>query len=100
MPVFFLVSGIPLALKLVPPNRFYGYRTATSFASLAAWYQINWATGVALIGAGVVGEIAALLLAQGIFDLKPETRYLTGVLLTTLASIAFLIPVVIYSDKF
>jgi SdpI/YfhL protein family len=99
LPAFAFLAGIPLALRLVPPNRFYGYRTATSFASLEAWYELNWATGVALIAAGIVGAIAVLLLAQGIFSLKPEARYLTGVLVT-LALIAFLIPVVIYSNKF
>jgi hypothetical protein len=100
LPVSLLFSGIPLALRLVPPNRFYGYRTATTFASLGAWYQLNWATGIALIAAGIVGGIAVLALALGLFGLKPEARYLTGILVTSLALLACLIPVVIYSDKF
>src|SRR5215469_5031643 len=100
MPGLLLVTGVPLALRLVPPNRFYGYRTPTSFASLDAWYQLNWATGWAMIAAGIAGGIAALALALGLFDLKPEARYLIGILVTALASLAFLIPVVIYSNKF
>ncbi len=44
LPALTLVLGIPLALKLVPPNRVYGYRTATTFASPEAWYQVNFAT--------------------------------------------------------
>ena len=100
LPAFLLVTGIPLVLRLVPPNRFYGYRTATSFASLEAWYQLNWATGIALIAAGVVGGIVVLALTLGIFSLKPEARYLTGILVTTVAVLAFLIPVVIYSNRF
>ena len=100
LPVFLLVSGIPLALRLVPPNRFYGYRTATSFGSPQAWYALNWATGLALIAAGIVGAVTVLLLVQGVVALKPEARYLTGILVTTVAVLAFLIPVVIYSNKF
>jgi len=100
IPTFLIITGIPLALRLVPPNRFYGYRTATSFASPEAWYQLNWATGLALIAAGIVGGIVVLALSLGLFGLKPEARYLTGVMVTTLALLAFLIPVVIYSNKF
>jgi hypothetical protein len=36
LPALLLVSGIPLALKLVPPNRFYGFRTSTTFSSSPA----------------------------------------------------------------
>ena len=64
LPALLLVLGIPLALKLVPPNRFYGYRTSTTFSSLEAWYQINFATGLALIAAAIVGGLSVLLLSE------------------------------------
>jgi hypothetical protein len=99
-PILTFLLGLPLALKLVPPNRFYGYRTATTFASLDAWYQINFATGLALMAAGAVAGTLVLLLSQGLFALKPEARYLVGVMLTALIMLAALIPVVIYSNKF
>jgi SdpI/YfhL protein family len=100
LPAVTFVLGVPLALKLVPPNRFYGYRTATTFASLDAWYQINFATGLALVAAGIVAGILVLLLSQGLFGLKPEVRYLVGVMLTALIMMAALIPVAIFSNKF
>ena len=100
LPALLLVSGIPLALKLVPPNRFYGFRTSTTFSSLDAWYQINFATGLALIAAGLVGLLSVLLLSRGIITLKPELRYVMGLLLTGIVTLLFLIPVVIYSNRF
>jgi hypothetical protein len=92
--------GVPLALKLVPPNRFYGFRTSTTFSSLEAWYQINFATGLGMMAAGIVGALFVLLLSFGMISLKPEPRYIIGILLTALATLAFLIPVVIYSNRF
>jgi uncharacterized membrane protein len=98
-PILILLSGLPLTLRLVPPNRFYGYRTATTFSSLDAWYQINFVTGVALIAAGIVGGIAVPLLDQGIVVLKPESRYMIGIMITAVATLSFLIGAVIYADR-
>jgi uncharacterized membrane protein len=100
LPALILVLGIPLALKLVPPNGFYGYRTATSFASPEAWYQTNFATGLALIAAGVVSGIRVLLLGQGVIAPKPEPRFIVGLLATGLITLLFLIAVAIYASKF
>jgi len=100
LPILVLLSGVPLTLRLVPPNRFYGYRTATTFSSLDAWYQINFATGLAMIAAGIVGGIAVLLLDQGIIVLKPESRDMIGIMITALAMLLFLIVVVLYADRF
>jgi hypothetical protein len=84
----------------VPPNRFYGFRTATTFASAGAWYQLNRATGLALIGAGLISGFLVLLLDQGVFALKPEPRYLIGILLNGIILLLSLIPVVLYSSRF
>jgi uncharacterized membrane protein len=100
LPALLLVTGIPLALGIVPPNPFYGFRTSTTFSSDEVWYQVNRATGLALIAAGIAGGVCVLLLGWGAFALRPEARYLTGILLTALFTILFLIPVVVYSDRF
>jgi SdpI/YfhL protein family len=100
LPVLIFASGIPLALKWVPPNGLYSFRTATTFASLDAWYRINAATGLALAAAGIVAGIVVLLLHQGLFALKPELRYTAGVTATGVIVLGFLIPVVIYANKF
>ena len=97
MPALIFVLGIPLILRLVPPNRFYGFRTPTTYSSADAWYQINFATGIALVAAGVAAGLLVLLLSQ--FALKPEVRYGLGVLFTGIITLMFLVPVVIYSSK-
>jgi hypothetical protein len=99
LPALTFALGIPLILRLVPPNRFYGFRTATSYSSADAWYQINFATGLALVAAGAVAALLVWFLSHGLFTLKPEVRYLVGILLTAIITLAFLVPVVIYSNK-
>ena len=98
-PALTFALGIPLILRLVPPNRFYGFRTATSYSSPDAWYQINFATGLALVAAGVVAGLLILFLSQGPFTLKSEVRYLVGILFTAIITLTFLVPVVIYSNR-
>jgi hypothetical protein len=60
--------------------------------------QINFATGLAFIAAGVVGGLSVLLLSQGIIALKPEPHCIMGLLITLIVMLLFLIPVVIYSN--
>jgi hypothetical protein len=100
LPALIFVAGLPLALRWVAPNRLYGFRTATTFSSLDAWYQINFATGVALIAAGILSGVVVVLLDHGVVVLKPEARYLAGILLTGLLLLTSLIPVVLYSERF
>jgi hypothetical protein len=100
LPALMFVLGIPLALKSVPPNRFYGFRTSATFSSLEVWYKVNFATGLALIAAGIVAGSVILLLSHGAITLKPEPRYITGILLTAIVTLLFLLPVVIYSSRF
>ena len=98
-PTLTFALGIPLILRVVPPNRFYGFRTTTSYSSADAWYQINFATGLALVAAGVVAGLLILFLSQGPFTLKSEVRYLVGILFTAIITLTFLVPVVIYSNR-
>jgi uncharacterized membrane protein len=100
LPALTLALGIPLALRWVPPNRFYGYRTATTFSSVEAWYQVNRATGLALIAAGLISGILVLFLDQGAIALKPEPRYIMGILLSGILLLVSLVPVVLYSSRF
>ena len=59
--LLFFVS-IPLALRKVPMNRYYGFRTAAAFKSEQDWYDINAYAGkqmafwsLLLIAAGIAG---------------------------------------------
>jgi hypothetical protein len=100
LPILTLALGVPLALRWVPPNPLYGFRTATAFSSQEAWYDVNQATGIALLAAGIVGGLVVMLLTYQAFGLKAEPRYLIGITATGAAILLSLIPVVIYSNKF
>ena len=61
--------SIPLIKGLIPPNYFYGFRTAKSLSSPKIWYEINHLSGVDLSLAGtfiVVSSMAMLLFGQRI----------------------------------
>jgi hypothetical protein len=100
LPAVTFILGLPLAFRSVPPNRFYGFRASTTILSLDAWYQINFATDVALVAAGVLSGVAVVLLAYDVIALKSEARYLTGILVMGLLLFASLIRVALYSNRF
>jgi hypothetical protein len=100
LPPIIFILGLPLAFRWVPLNRLYGFRTSTTFSSLDSWYQINFATGLALVAAGVLSGVAVVLLDYDVIALKPEARYIAGILITGLLLLASLIPVVLYSNRF
>jgi hypothetical protein len=100
LPAVTFLVGLPLALKRAPPNRFYGFRTRTTFSSIEAWYQINFATGLALMAAGILGGMLVLLLGYGVIPLKPETRDLVGIIMTAALTMLLLVPVAFYANKF
>lgn len=59
--VLFVVLGIPMATGRVPPNRWYGFRTARTLASERVWYAANRLQGIDLCVAGAVSTVAAIL---------------------------------------
>jgi len=64
---FFLISlvhigiAIPLILRKIPPNQFYGWRTPKAFKSKEIWYQINWYFGRDFFATGLVMFILNLV---------------------------------------
>ncbi len=46
--------GMPLALRLIPPNRLGGFRVARTLRDPHAWYEVNRVLGLWLIAAGVL----------------------------------------------
>jgi SdpI/YhfL family protein len=46
LPGLAVVFGIPMALGLIPPNRFYGYRARTTLSSVHVWYRANCVFGL------------------------------------------------------
>src|SRR3954462_7822100 len=52
--VVIFISSIPLALGMVPRNRFYGFRTRRTLTDDATWLRVNRFAGVAIMIASVI----------------------------------------------
>ena len=52
--VVFIALGLPLLFAQVPPNGWYGFRTAQSLSSETEWYRANQLTGIYLSAAGAI----------------------------------------------
>ena len=76
--VLLILFAVPLWMRMVPPNRFFGVRTRATLGDEQRWYTVNASTGFDLFVAGVV-------LLAGIFVLErvgatwpPEFRNLAA----------------------
>ena len=56
--------SIPLILQVVPPNRWYGIRTAKTLSDRALWFRANRFAGWAFLGAAMA--------SAAIFIVAPE----------------------------
>ena len=54
------LTSLPLALRLVPPNPYYGFRTRFTLSNRAVWYDANALVGRGLLAGAAVS--AAILL--------------------------------------
>jgi len=67
--MLFVALSIPLIQERVPPNAFYGFRTAKTLSDPKIWYEINRLSGIDLLIAGAlisIGSVAMLFLGQGL----------------------------------
>ena len=67
--VLFIALSVPLIQERVPPNSFYGFRTAKSLSDPKVWYVINRISGIDLLIAGTLislGSAAMLFLGRGL----------------------------------
>ncbi len=55
-------ASVPLILKLVPPNRGYGFRTRRTLGDRDLWYRANRFAGLALFTASAIS--AAIFLSN------------------------------------
>lgn len=60
-----MVLGLPLALKKVPMNSVYGFRTQKTMSSPEIWYEANRQSGFNLIVAGGLTILAWGVLRMG-----------------------------------
>jgi uncharacterized membrane protein len=61
LPLLTVSLSVPLILRKVPPNPFYGLRTKATFSSHCVWYAANRIAGIWLAIAGIVWLGAGLL---------------------------------------
>ena len=73
------VAGVPLILKLIPPNDIYGVRTERALSRAEIWYEVNRFAGWALVIAA--GFTALLLMIWSGTMLKPAYRQILALLL-------------------
>ena len=52
--LMFVGLSIPLILERVPPNRYYGFRTAKTLSNPTTWYEVNRVSGTDLLVAGAL----------------------------------------------
>ena len=52
--ILLVLLAIPLWMRRVPPNRFYGVRTRATLSDETRWYEVNARSGFDLFVAGVV----------------------------------------------
>lgn len=64
LPLAFALIGLPLALGAVPPNGFYGVRTASTLASEATWYAANFRAGLVALLLGIPATVLNLWIAR------------------------------------
>jgi uncharacterized membrane protein len=72
-------AGVPLILKLIPPNPIYGVRTERALSRSDIWYEVNRFGGWALVAAA--GFTALLLMFWSGTMLKPAWRQVLALLL-------------------
>ncbi len=81
IPALMIVVGIPLILRLIPPNPLYGFRTEKAFSSPDIWYRLNRATGLVLVLSGLLAVALNLWVLHQLPDGQPRAL-LVGRLLT------------------
>lgn len=68
-----IAVSIPLVLKKIPPNQWYGFRVPKTFSSDHIWYEANRIAGIDLclaggvvVGASIVLNFMAPIIGQGL----------------------------------
>ena len=89
--LLFVGLSIPLMQSRIPPNRFYGFRTAKTLRDPKIWYEANRIQGHDLFLAGAlitISSIAMLLIAQD-WKLEHVTFTLLLILIFSLVGVAW-----------
>jgi hypothetical protein len=64
IPLITILIALPLVLKKVPPNLWYGFRTRRTLSDPDIWYRANYLGGLGLLYAGVASLAVNLALSM------------------------------------
>ena len=76
--VLLILLAVPLWMRMVPPNRFYGVRTRTTLGDEQRWYAVNASAGLDLFISGIVLLAGILALEHFGATWPPELRNLAA----------------------
>ena len=79
------LAGIPLIVKLVPPNDIFGVRTQRTRSHKEVWYEVNQFAGYAMVAVAVC-MVAALTLWSNTLLRSVWLQFATFLLLIGLAA--------------
>ena len=60
--ILFIVLSVPVILKMVKPNPWYGFRTPKTLSNEGVWYRANYVFGWDLAGAGAIIILAGFMM--------------------------------------
>ena len=83
--VLLIALAIPLWMRRIPPNRFYGVRTRATLADEALWYDVNERCGQDLLAAGVLFLVAIVVIDVIGARWAPELRTLASAMILIVA---------------
>ena len=70
--LLFVGLSIPLIRQRVPPNPYYGFRTAKTLSDPEIWYEVNRISGHDLFLAGALITLTSLVMAVVARGWRPE----------------------------
>lgn len=74
-----VAATVPLLLRVVPPNRFFGFRLPGTAASQELWYEINALGGKMFILSMVIcGAVNLLFLWRGMEKALPHLGWINA----------------------
>jgi uncharacterized membrane protein len=91
-----IAVSIPLLMRSVKPNHWYGFRTSKTLSSEPVWYKANAFAGALMLSFGIIYSIASIkfyfLLGENplAYALTCLAMLLAGLLVITLLSFHYL----------
>jgi hypothetical protein len=101
-PVFFLLAGllcaglaVPMILRKVKPNSWYGFRIPQTLADETIWYDANAYAGKLLLGWAAVDAAASILLYLAPAIRQNLSAYATAIAVIDLGGLALILTLAI-----